>query len=163
MAARIDAAGPMGLDIATLDDRERAVLDRLPAITVRGGRARPADAPDALSEHPFLAELEAGGTTPPGVEDVDRGELRELVRRGLVVERDGCFYAPATIDAVSVAMARLLAEQPAGVTVSEFRDAVGTTRKHALPLLAELDARGVTRRRGDVRIAGPRLPEAPAG
>jgi selenocysteine-specific elongation factor len=26
-------------------------------------------------------------------------------------------------------------------------------------LVAELDARGITRRRDDVRIAGPRLPE----
>jgi selenocysteine-specific elongation factor len=153
----------MGLDIATLGDRERAVLDRLPEVTVSGGRARRVDAPDVLADHPFLAALAAGGTTPPGVEGVDRAELRELVRRGLIVERDGCFYAPTTIAAVSRTMARMLAEQPAGVTVSEFRDAVGTTRKHALPLLAELDARGVTRRRGDVRIAGPRLPDVPAG
>ena len=29
-----------------------------------------------------------------------------------------------------------------------------------MPLLARLDNTGVTRRRGDVRIAGPRLPEA---
>jgi len=28
-----------------------------------------------------------------------------------------------------------------------------------LPLVAELDARGVTRRRDDLRIAGPRLPD----
>jgi selenocysteine-specific elongation factor len=95
---------------------------------------------------------------PPGPETVDRGELRELVRRGLVVERDGCFYAPSTIDGCARTVAGMLARQPEGVTVAEFRDAVGTTRKHAIPLLAELDARGVTRRRGDVRVAGPRLP-----
>ena len=41
---------------------------------------------------------------------------------------------------------------------AQVRDALGTTRKHALPLLAHLDATGVTRRRGDVRIGGPRLP-----
>ena len=44
------------------------------------------------------------------------------------------------------------------MTVAQVRDALGTTRKHALPLLAELDGRGITRRRGDVRIAGPKLP-----
>jgi selenocysteine-specific elongation factor len=47
---------------------------------------------------------------------------------------------------------------PDGVTVAQVRDALGTTRKHALPLLAHLDATGVTRRRGDVRVGGPRLP-----
>jgi selenocysteine-specific elongation factor len=54
----------------------------------------------------------------------------------------------------------LLAASPEGFTVAQARDAFGTTRKHALPLLAHLDATGVTRRRGDVRIAGPRLPGA---
>jgi selenocysteine-specific elongation factor len=38
------------------------------------------------------------------------------------------------------------------------REALGTSRKWAIPLLAHLDATGVTRRRGDVRVAGPRLP-----
>jgi selenocysteine-specific elongation factor len=45
--------------------------------------------------------------------------------------------------------------------MSEFRDSAGITRKYALPLANELDARGITRRRGDVRIAGPRLPPLP--
>jgi len=42
--------------------------------------------------------------------------------------------------------------------VAEVRDALGTSRKHVLPLLGHLDATGATRRRGDVRVAGPRLP-----
>jgi selenocysteine-specific elongation factor len=45
--------------------------------------------------------------------------------------------------------------------MSDLRTAFGNTRKHALPLVAVLDGRGVTRRRGDVRIAGPRLPAPP--
>jgi selenocysteine-specific elongation factor len=62
------------------------------------------------------------------------------------------------VEAAGRAAAALLAADPAGFTVGAFRDRVGATRKHALPLLAELDRRGVTRRRGDYRIAGPRLP-----
>jgi selenocysteine-specific elongation factor len=54
--------------------------------------------------------------------------------------------------------AALLARSPEGFTVAELRDELGITRKHALPLVNELDARGVTRRRGDLRIGGPRLP-----
>ena len=41
---------------------------------------------------------------------------------------------------------------PPGLTVSAFREAVGTSRKYALPLLEYFDARGLTRRQGDVRI-----------
>jgi selenocysteine-specific elongation factor len=37
--------------------------------------------------------------------------------------------------------------------VAEVREALGTTRKYALPLLAVLDARGLTVRRGEVRLA----------
>ncbi|MDQ1397526.1 MAG: Elongation factor SelB, winged helix, partial [Acidimicrobiaceae bacterium] len=36
-----------------------------------------------------------------------------------------------------------------------------TSRKFILPLLSLLDATGVTRRRGDLRVAGPRLPSLP--
>jgi selenocysteine-specific elongation factor len=43
--------------------------------------------------------------------------------------------------------------------MSDFRVALGTSRKYAVPLATLLDGRGITRRRDDLRIAGPRLPE----
>jgi selenocysteine-specific elongation factor len=84
--------------------------------------------------------------------------VRELVRRGLVVERDGMFFAPSAVETATTVIAGLLAESPAGVTASAIRQALGTSRKYVLPLLAHLDATGVTRRRGDLRVGGPRLP-----
>jgi selenocysteine-specific elongation factor len=39
------------------------------------------------------------------------------------------------------------------MTVSDVRAALGTSRKYAVPLLEYLDAQGVTRRAGDVRVA----------
>jgi selenocysteine-specific elongation factor len=82
-----------------------------------------------------------------------------MVRRGIVVEQDGLFFAASAIDAAADLAARLLMDSPDGFTVSAFREAAGNTRRHAMPLLARLDGTGVTRRRGDVRIGGPRLPE----
>ncbi len=156
---RIEAAGELGLDVAALDERERAALALLgDGVEVGGGRARLAGTADPLSGHPFLAELAAAGCQPPDPVGVDRAELRLMVRRGLVVERDGVCFHPSAIDHAARTAARLLAERPGGFTVAEFRDAIGATRKHALPLLNELDSRGVTRRRDDVRIGGPRLP-----
>jgi selenocysteine-specific elongation factor len=84
--------------------------------------------------------------------------VRELVRLGLVVERDGAYFADEAVDEAARVVARLLVASPDGVTVSTIRDELGTTRKHVLPLLAQLDATGVTRRRGDLRIGGLRLP-----
>jgi selenocysteine-specific elongation factor len=68
-------------------------------------------------------------------------------------------FAPSAVERAAVMVAALLAAKPGGFTVGEARDAFGTSRKHAVPLLSELDARGVTRRRGDLRVAGPRLPD----
>ena len=158
LAARIAAAGAAGLDLAALDERERLVAPTLPATRTEGGRIRPADAVDEFADHPLAAALAAGGTTPPDLTTADRGALRELVRRGVAVERDGIAFHISAIDTAARAMATLLRDQPDGVTMAQFRDALGVTRKYALPLANELDARGITRRRGDLRIAGPRLP-----
>ncbi|WP_419924477.1 selenocysteine-specific translation elongation factor [Candidatus Poriferisocius sp.] len=156
----VDDAGPLGLDMAGLSERDRVVLNLLPDVVVDGGRARPVGLSDPFQNHRYTAALEAALFTPPDPEAVgaDRGEVRELVKRGLVVEQDGVFFAALALEAAGSVLAEMLAVQPSGVTVAEVRERLRTTRKYALPLLAWLDSNGVTRRRGDVRIAGPRLP-----
>ncbi len=155
---RVEAAGPAGVDLAAFDERERALLPTLDAVVVANGLAQPADAVDPYEDHPALADLLAGGFAPPPLDAIDRNDLRELIRRGHVVLRDGIGFHRDAIDAAAFVAAELLAEYVDGFTVAQFRDATGASRKYVLPLVAELDARGVTRRRDDVRIAGPRLP-----
>ncbi len=156
---RIERAGPTGVDLASFDDRERAVLGALDEVVVDATVVRTADIVDPFADHPYLGAALTGGFTPPQPDDVDRAELRELIRRGHIVARDGMHFHADTIDAAASVAAHLLAQSPDGFTVAAFRDATGASRKYVLPLVAELDARGVTRRREDVRIAGPRLPE----
>jgi selenocysteine-specific elongation factor len=158
LRSSVAASGAVGLDIATLDERRRAVLDTLDGVVIEGGHVRPADAQNPFIDHPYLAIARAGGYAPPAADGVDRSELRELVRRGLLVERDGVVFHADTIDDAAGVAAGLLAEHPDGFTVAQFRDATGASRKYTLPLVAELDARAVTRRRGDLRIGGPQLP-----
>jgi selenocysteine-specific elongation factor len=161
LAARIAAAPGPGLDVAALDDHDRAVLETLPDIVVSHGRARTAtqEAEDRLDAHPFVAALEAAPFSPPSPAElrIDQAEVRQLVRRGRVIERDGVFFAPAAIERAADVVERLCAEHPDGVTVGQLREAMGTTRKWAVPLAALLDARGITRRHGDLRVPGPRL------
>ena len=159
LAAAVGGAGPLGLDLAGLDDFERAVVDTIAGITTSEGRARTAGGGDPLADHPFVRAAEAAPFAPPAPSDVSRDELRLLVRQGRLVESGGIHFAATAIDGAGRVVARLLADQPEGVTVAEARDAWGTTRKFALALLARLDSTGVTRRRDDLRIAGPRLPE----
>jgi len=158
LVERVDAAGPTGLDLASFDHRERAVLATVDEVVVDAATVRAAAEVDPYVDHPYLEIARSGGFTPPQPDGVDRAELRELVRRGHVVVRDGVHFHADTIDAAAAIAAGLLAGSEAGFTVAEFRDAIGASRKFVLPLVAELDARGVTRRRDDVRIAGPRLP-----
>jgi selenocysteine-specific elongation factor len=154
------AAAALGLDLAELDERERAIAPLIHGVTVESGRARLAAATDPLVDHPFIETLRRGGVVPPDPTGVDRAELRELVRRKLIVERDGIFFHPSAIDLAAAGAAALLGEHPEGFTVADLRDRLGVTRKYALPLVNELDARAITRRRGDLRVAGPRLPGA---
>jgi selenocysteine-specific elongation factor len=160
---QIVEAGSLGLDVAQLDDRQRAVLETMPDVVVIDGRARGADDPDVLADHPVVAELAAVPFAPDPPSGVSNDELQALARRGAIVQLDGVWFASSAVDRAARLVADLLAARPEGVTVADVRDAMSTTRKYVLPLLNRLDATGVTRRRGDLRIGGPRLPAAGGG
>ena len=157
LAAAVEAAGPEGLEVARLDERQRALLATFDDVEIADGRARPAGAADPLVAHPAVAALAAAGLRPDPPAGIGPAELRTLERRGVLVERDGLWFHAGAVDTAAAVAAQLLARRPDGFTMAELRDAAGVTRKYALALAAELDARGITRRRGDVRIGGPRL------
>ncbi|MEC7144859.1 MAG: selenocysteine-specific translation elongation factor, partial [Actinomycetota bacterium] len=75
-------AGDLGLEIAPLDEFERAVLEALDDITIDGARARAAGSTDVLADSDLVARLEADPFAPPDLDDADPAEIRELVRRG---------------------------------------------------------------------------------
>jgi selenocysteine-specific elongation factor len=162
LRAAVSAAGSDGLDVASLGERDRAVLNAgLDGTTLEEGRARedgvlPRGLSDAATR--VLAALEGHPWTPPDPDPADRAALRELARAGMAVEAAPLWFAASAVEAATRKVAELLEDRPDGVTVAEVRDALGISRKFALPLLAQLDAGGFTRRRGDVRVAGPRLP-----
>ena len=158
LGAAIAGAGATGLDLTTLDERERAVIAQLDGIVIEAGRARTADVVDPYTDHPLAEAVRAGGFAPEPPAGADRTTIRELIRRGVLVEREQIVFHIDAITAAARVAAELLAADPAGFTVAQFRDRTGASRKFALPLVAELDARGVTRRRDDLRIGGPRLP-----
>ena len=125
------------------------------------------DSPDhPLADHPYLAMLDASPFAPPTPEasGVSKDELRELVRSG---QRDRArrvlLLARSDDDGRRSAWRDYLLESPEGITASAVRSELGTTRKYVLPILGYLDAAGITRRRGDVRIGGPRLPSSATG
>ncbi len=157
---RTDSAGALGLDPAQLDDRARAVLPDLheEGISLRDGRVKRGEVVDPLADHPFVRALMDSPFQPPDATGVDKAELRELVRRGFVISADGVWFAPAALQQAAMLIAPLFKDHPDGITVAQIRDVLGTTRKYILPLVGWFDANGITRRRADLRIPGPKLP-----
>lgn len=92
---------------------------------------------------PTVAELLAAGVGREAIDAAVRAELLIRVSNELVMTPG---FVRRGRDAVRASGA-------SGITVGAFREALGTSRKYALPLLEHLDARGITRREGDVRVA----------
>lgn len=87
---------------------------------------------------------------------IDRETVHALVRAGRLVRiDDDLVYLPEQLQAIEERMQTI--DQP--FTVSEFREALGLSRRHAVPLLEWFDRRGTTRRSGDVRTIRPQRGE----
>lgn len=110
----------------------------------------------ALEHHPFLLALRERPLPPPEPLGVPRADLGALRAADLAVSRDGFWFATSIVAELGVQVLALIDSQPDGVTVAQVRDELGGTRRATLALLGLLDARGVTIRHGDRRVADPR-------
>ncbi len=155
----IEEGGALGVNLSALSQHQRDIVDLLSNIVLEGNYLR-REGKDNLADHSFLQELEVNLFKPPEPTSVDKPELRELVRRGLAIEEGGIYFSPQAIQEATRILSLMLQEAPEGITVGEIREKLGTTRKYVLPLLAHLDNSGITVRRGDVRLAGKRMPDA---
>jgi selenocysteine-specific elongation factor len=154
--ALAEVAAACGID----SPRLRAALADDPALVVDGDRVRSADQMDVLDDpaaRKLIAALEASPFAPPAPADVGASPtlVRALLRAGAIVELDGVVFATSALDDARRQIARLVVERET-ITVADVRDLLGASRKYALPLVNRTDAEGVTRRRGDLRIPGPR-------
>jgi len=82
--------------------------------------------------------------------------LKLLAQQGSIVITGGIVFAREAADEAETHLRRHF-QQESQLTLAQFRDFLGTSRKYALPLLEYFDGAGITRRRGDVRIAGPNI------
>ncbi|MFN8232363.1 MAG: SelB C-terminal domain-containing protein [Actinomycetota bacterium] len=103
----------------------------------------------------------ARATSPPSIPELVEGGVPRAAIDAAVASGQIVRVAPDlvfTADTIERARAAVRDAGERGITVSAFRQALGTSRKYALPILVWFDARGFTRRQGDVRIAR-RVPE----
>jgi selenocysteine-specific elongation factor len=73
----------------------------------------------------------------------------------LVRTKEGLYFDSGGIGALTERVIALLAEQ-GQITVPEVKEFAKVSRKYLIPLVELLDNRQITRRNGDVRVAGPK-------
>ena len=153
-------AGALGVDAAQL---RAALADDLVLVVERGvvrdaaRRARASESPEGRA---VLAELDATPFSPPAPSDA--ATARALVREGVLVDVDGVLFTAAAVDRAREQLQSALRER-GSLTIADVRELLGSSRKYVVPLLGYFDAAGVTRRRGDVRVAGPHTLRRSAG
>ncbi len=100
----------------------------------------------------YVAALERDPYSPPTDNALDPALLAVLTERGNVVRiNDSIVFATS---AYSEMLGRIVdhLQTKGAITVADVRDAFGTSRKYALPLLEYLDQQKITRRNGDERV-----------
>ncbi len=139
----------------------------------RGARVRAGSGEIELSaeESKVLERLEER-IRSAGLEFLSKGELggevpdeKSLVRYLHILQEKGSirrisgdlFLSGEAFDILLQRTGEILAEKES-MSIGEFKDATGLSRKYAVPLLEFLDMEGYTSRRGDARVAGPKLP-----
>lgn len=112
-----------------------------------------------------LARLSEGRFSPPTVREITAGpeaaglnavEAMEivagLVEEGLLVKvSDDCVIHRENFEQARLAVINYL-KKNGRLSMAEFRDLLGTTRKYAVPLLEYFDSIKITRRVGDERV-----------
>ena len=113
---------------------------------------------DRVAADDALRQLRDADTSPPDLTDVGLSQqlARALERKGELVFLTPTIAYPADVwRNIEDRVVGFIADN-GRATLAQIRDAVGTTRKYAVPIAEKLDATGITRRRGDLRELGPR-------
>lgn len=170
---RYHRANPLrlGMSRAELGSRLRiklhlldAVIDAEESLAIDGGFVRAESHVIRFSSQQearidsLMAALAAAPYSPPTISEMNGLAGEAVVRalldlRRLVQVSDSIAFAAADY-AKLVAAIRAHIGAHGEIDAKTLRDQFGSSRKYAIPVLERLDAQGITRRIGDVRVAG---------
>ena len=111
--------------------------------------------------------LAKSGMEPPTVADLIKGasknkdsveELLEMAKENgdLVQVADGFYLHSSAMAKIQESLGAAFTKASQGLTMSDLRQELGTSRKYAIPILEYLDKTGFTDRDGDLRTLGSR-------
>ena len=104
----------------------------------------------------YLSALRQNPVAPPAASafEVDAELLGALAAKGLLVRMgDNVVYDSDVLEGIKSETLRLIDEQ-GELTLAQFRDHFGSSRKYAQAVLEYFDQQRITRRVGDVRVRG---------
>lgn len=122
---------------------------------------RAASTDESLISSGIISVLEKARFQPPSKEEVSKAlnvpiktvtdMLKLLSKEGRLVRINDSMYITASVHTEMLGILRSFYAGHPSMTVAEFRDLLGTSRKYALPFLEYLDSNKMTLRVGDVR------------
>lgn len=122
---------------------------------------RAASTDESLISSGIISVLEKARFQPPSKEEVSEAlnvpiktvtdMLKLLSKEGRLVRINDSMYITASVHTEMLGILRSFYAGHPSMTVAEFRDLLGTSRKYALPFLEYLDSNKMTLRVGDVR------------
>ena len=160
LKARLKSEGTGGDEIFDLLPRiEEIALDK-DIVRLRNFKVSLSTADEGMKEKIISALNKDGFQSPSKTElaqafsinEKEAGDLLKLLTQegALVRINDAMYIAKEQYDRLIALLKGFYAKKPE-MTVAEFRDLLGTTRKYALPLLEYLDSNKITLRIGDIR------------
>ena len=162
-----DSPHGAGIELAALATKLNLTVDQLRAaitsfsdLTITQGRVHSASYSTetlSLEAQQLIKALSAKPFSPPTPTQLgaDPELVKTLLGTKKLVDLDGIiFSAEALADAQRIIINAL--EKTGELSIANVRDLLGSSRKFILPIMNWLDHSGVTRRRGDLRVAGPR-------
>lgn len=140
---------------------------------VPAGHAAALSAEDRALLEAILDEFASGAFRPPALSELrcrtERNARRvaELVDLAAAQGRllriaDGLWLHADRWTELAAKLVAALRQRPE-IAVADVRALLDSTRKYVVPILEYTDAQGLTRRRGDARVLGPRASEAASG
>jgi len=121
-----------------LNERQQRLAKRVEQILREAGATPP----------PLKAIAEQVGAPPPAV----KAMIEVLLEQGVLVKLEEEMYFHRDTLAELAELVKRTIQQKGSLSVGEFRDLTGSSRKFVVPLLEYFDRLGLTRRVGDVRV-----------
>jgi selenocysteine-specific elongation factor len=157
-AERARPVAEVGGAIGLSRDQAKALAEAVDEVTLDQNVVRHRDARATAATPAGRAVLDAllaAPFAPPDPRDVADapGVLTALVREGAVTKCGEIWFATDALTEAAERVVTAFATTPE-LRMSDLRDLFGSSRKYTIEIAGWLDATGITRRQGDVRVRG---------